>query len=197
MSGGPRGWRARASAVAIVLVIGAGVTACTDDPSSGSAGSDSSSPPAGTAAPAPSGGRVDQTVAPSRPPKSVDADLDEPAKASDDVTVQIAKVASIKAKAQGPGEVGGPAVAITIKIENDGSKAFDTSLLSVNVTDAKGLPGSGMIGPPAKWIKGSVKPGGQAQGVYVFSVPERNRNPIEVSVSVNPGMPTVVFSGKA
>jgi len=152
--------------------------------------------PAGTPVAAPSSGTIDQTVTPSAAPEAIKTDLAAPATPVTDVTVRISKVEAIEAKGQGPGEVSGPAVAVTVTIENAGTQPFDTSALSVNLTDSKDLPGNGMTGSPAAWITKPVPAGGKLSGVYVFSVPKDNRNPITVSVSVNPGVPTVLFSGK-
>ena len=151
----------------------------------------------GTAVPAPSGGNVKETVTPAPTPEAIKTRLESPASPAEGLTVRLGGVKAIEAKAQGPGEVAGPAVAVTIEIENKGSKAFDTGLLSVNLDDAKGRPGSGMMAKPAKWITGSVEPDAKVSGVYVFTVPKANRDPITVSVSLNPGMPTVLFTGRA
>lgn len=185
----PRAALSAALAVLTALVCTAlsGCTAGTTAPTTVASGSP---------VPAPSGGDVSQTVPASPTPEAIKTDLTAPAKPADGITVQITKVEAIDAKAQGPGEVSGPAVAVTITLDNGGSQAFDTSLMSVNLEDSKGLPGEGMIGSPANWIKGSVPQGGNASGVYVFSVPKKSRDPIKVMVSVNPGVPTVVFSGR-
>lgn len=164
---------------------------------SGCTGGSTPNQPSGSAVAAPSGGSVTETVTPVATPEAIETDLQAPATPAEGLTVRLAKIEAIEAKAQGPGEVSGPAVAITIELDNGGSEGFDTSLLSVNLEDSKGLPGAGMIASPAAWINGTVEPGGKVQGVYVFSVPKANRDPLKVSVSVNPGLPTVLFTGKA
>ncbi len=172
------------------LLAGLLLSGCT------ASGSPTTTVPAGTPVPAPSGGNVTETVPASPTPEAIKTDLTAPVEPASGVKVQITKVEAINAKGQGPGEVSGPAVAVTISLTNSGSAEFDTSLLSVNLEDSKGLPGGGMIGPPADWIKKPVPGGGSVSGVYVFSVPKANRDPITVLVSVNPGVPTVEFSGK-
>lgn len=149
----------------------------------------------GTPVAAPSGGNITETVAPSETPKIIKTDIPGSATPADGLSVRIDKVEAIDAKAQGPGEVSGPAVAVTVTIRNTTAKDFDLGLFAINLEDSKGLPGAGMVGPPASWLSKSVAAGAKATGVYVFSVPAKNRQPIRVSVSANPGLPTVVFEG--
>lgn len=190
-----------AAAAALVLAL----SACTfgDGPTSpptpegNRPGVDGTPLPAGptTPVPAPSGAGVGVTVAPVEAPPAQQQTLGEPAEVADSVTVVISKVEGITAAANGPGEVSGPAIAVTIDVDNATSEPLDLSAVQVNLTDAQDLPGSGMTGAPASWFTGEVAAGQQAQGVYVFTVPEGNRSPVHVEVSVNPTLPTVVFSG--
>jgi len=135
------------------------------------------------------------TVTPTAAPSPVKTALNKPATPVQGITVRITKADAIRAVAQGPGEVSGPAVAVTVEIDNQTASAFDSSLVSVTLDDARGLPGSGMIGRPADWITGSVAPGKRVTGVYVFAVPPGNRRPIRVTVSAHPDLPVVVFTG--
>ena len=148
-----------------------------------------------TPVPAPGGGDVNQTVAPSPTPSRLDVRLGAVAEPVRDVKVSVSGVSEIEAKAQGPGEVSGPAVAVSILIENGTGQELSMALLNVNLEDSKGLPGSGMIAEPADWVEGSIPAGGRATGVYVFAVPKANRAPIRVSVSIDPALPTSVFTG--
>lgn len=188
-TGSGRRAAAGAAALAAAAVLSLAFAGCT-----GSSATSPSVPP-GTPVSPPSSGNINETVTPSATPEAIKTDLTAPATPMNGLSARVSKVEAITAKAQGPGEVSGPAVAVTITLENTGSQPFDTSLLSVNLTDSKGLPGDGMIASPAAWIKQPVPAGGKVTGVYVFSVPKANRHPITISLSVNPGLPTVNFSG--
>lgn len=124
------------------------------------------------------------------------ARLDETAKVSAELTARIAKVEAVTAKPQGPGEVGGPAIAVTVEVSNKTDSSFDLTSVSVNLTDSSGEAGSGMAGPPATWLEGSLKAGQTRTGVYVFAVPTDRRDPVHVDVSLRADLPLVVFSGR-
>lgn len=177
-----------AAAWVVTLAVGAALSGCTGTTTPTAVVS-------GTPVPAPSGGNVSETVASATVPSAVETDLTATAEVAAGLKVRVAKVEAIEAKAQGAGEVSGPALAITVEVENIGTEPFDSSLMSVNLEDSKGLPGPGMSGPPAAWLSGVVPAGGKASGVYVFTVAKANRKPIHVSVSANPGLSTAVFSG--
>lgn len=153
-------------------------------------------PPATVPVPVPSGGRVTETA---EPPGSAaptqEATIGAAATVASRVQARITKVEAITATPQGPGEVGGPAVAVTIEVANGGASAFDLSLVSVNLTDSEGLPASGMTGSPATWLEGSLPAGKVRSGVYVFTVPASQRSPVRVELSLHPSLPAVVFSG--
>lgn len=200
--------RRRGVAVAACIASLAMVLAgCTGDPDPASApsqvpnspgvdGTPAPEPP-GTPVPAPGGGDVGATVTATQAPEPLAEEIGEAAEVSDGVRVSIADVAAVTASSTGPGEVAGPAVAVTVAVTNDTTEPFDLALVSVNLTDSEGLPGSGMTGEPADWLTGSIEPGASAQGVYVFTVPEDHRDPVHVDVSVDPTLPTVVFTGEA
>lgn len=171
----------------------------TPSPEGNRPGVDGTPAPAGptTPVPAPGGAGVSVTVPPVSAPPVQDQRIGEPAEIVRDVTVVISKVEAITATANGPGEVGGPAVAVTIDVDNATSAPLDLTMTQVNLSDAQDAPGSGMTGAPAAWFSGSLAAGEKARGVYVFAVGEGNRNPVHVEVSVNPTLPTVVFTGPA
>jgi hypothetical protein len=135
---------------------------------------------------------------PTAPQKTRDpVDLDKPSKAGGGVTARISDVRSITAKAKGPGEVSGPAVALTVKITNGASKRLPLDQVVVTLTGADRAPGTPMSGSPARPLAGSLAAGSSASGVYVFAVPKGSRNPVTVEVTVRGGDPVLVFRGKA
>lgn len=165
-------------------------------PTSSPSAATTSKPPSTPVAPSATG-NVNQTVptkaVSSRPPVK----LDKPAKPTQTVVVTLPSIKAINAKGQGPGEVSGPALAVTVKVTNDGDSDVDLTSTVVNLTAANGDPGSMMTGAPAKPLPAKVKPGKSASGVYVFAVPKNQRNPITVEASINADVPVAVFRGKA
>ncbi len=113
------------------------------------------------------------------------------------IVVELAKLQSISAKAQGPGEVSGPAVAVEVVVRNEMNRPQSLTNAVVNLTDARNAPGSLMSGPPARVFPAAVDAGQNATATYVFTVPTKSRNPITVDVSVDPALPTVIFRGRA
>ncbi len=114
------------------------------------------------------------------------------------VSAHISRVQAITAKAQGPGEITGPAVALTIVLRNGTRKPI--GLDSTNVTlsyAAARTPGIQMLGPPSAPFHGAVAPGKNADAVYVFTVPKADRARVDIQLSYSPDAPVVQFSGAA
>jgi hypothetical protein len=192
-----------AAAVAAVVLVSVAVALAVRNPSAPvAAGSET------TVAPAPS-----PTVAPSEkesPSPSASADT-EPGKPSDGnravglkaeatsapgVTARLARIDSVQATASLPGEVGGPALAITVKVKNQTGKKLDLALGVVNAyygperTPAVSVASDGEVPFPA-----SVADGESAKGVYVFQIPEEAR-PVRVELDLGNGADVVVFKGR-
>ena len=109
--------------------------------------------------------------------------------------MRLTSIKEIDAKGQGPGEVSGPALSIEVEVANDSKEMVDLDATVVNLTGADGAPGSTMTGKPADPLSGTLKPKKSATGTYVFAIPDRNRNPVTVEVSVAPDEPSVLFKG--
>ena len=122
--------------------------------------------------------------------------LDKTAEAGQGVSVRLESVRKIEAKAKLPGEVSGPALAVTVKVDNDSAKSLDLSSVVVNLTDASDAPGSVMSGAPAQRLPARVKAGGSASGVYVFTVPSKQQKTVTVTVSITPGKSVLKFEGR-
>ena len=134
---------------------------------------------------------------PRTPTKRKPVKLTQTGESADKVEVALTSLKAIRSKAQGPGEVSGPALAVTVSVANGTGSAFDLANAVVTLTDAAGDPGAGMAGKPSSPLPESVAPGQKATGVYVFNVAKGRRDPVIVDVSVNPETPIVVFRGNA
>lgn len=112
------------------------------------------------------------------------------------VTARLARIDSVEATASLPGEVGGPALAITVKVKNETGKKLSLALGVVNAyygperTPAVSVASDGEVPFPA-----SVADGQQAKGVYVFQIPEEAR-PVRVELDLGNGADVVVFKGR-
>ena len=112
------------------------------------------------------------------------------------VTARLARIDSVKATASLPGEIGGPALAITVKVKNETGKKLDLALGVVNAyygperTPAVSVASDGEVPFPA-----SVADGESAKGVYVFQIPEKAR-PVRVELDLGNGADVVVFKGR-
>ena len=149
--------------------------------------SDTLPPPATTPVPPPTPGSADETV-PTKPVETAKPKpLDKSADAGDDVSVQLKSVRRIKAEAKLPGEVAGPALAVSVDVDNGSPKSLNLSTVVVNLTDASDAPGTVMSAAPAKRLPTRVKAHRTASGVYVFSVPSAQQGTVTVTVSISPG----------
>ncbi|TQL69954.1 hypothetical protein FB381_3877 [Nocardioides albertanoniae] len=112
------------------------------------------------------------------------------------VTARLKEIDSVQAKASLPGEVGGPALAITVSVKNQTDKKLNLALGVVNAyfgperTPAVSVASDGEVPFPP-----SVAPGDAAEGVYVFQIPEQAR-PVRVELDLGDGADVVVFKGR-
>lgn len=168
-------------------------------------------PPAtGSASPEPGSGAspttsapVEAVPAPAGPPLPAEelpaalpaADL-EAAVDVDEVTVSLASMEAIDGQATGPGDIAGPALRVTVRIENGSGAVIDLGGVTVNLgygTDP--TPATPLGDPSAEPFTGSLAPGRSATAVYVFGVPPSERGSVLVEVSHRPGAVRVVFTG--
>jgi hypothetical protein len=153
-------------------------------------------PPATTPVPAATPGDVNSTV-PSKPEETKKpVKLDRPSTTGTGLTVNLTSIKPVNARAEQPGEVAGPALAITITVKNTGSKAAELNTLVVNVLNSDDAPGTQMSAKPSKPLAGSVAAGKTKTGVYVFTVPKDKRKPVTVTVDIA-GAPVLAFTGNA
>jgi hypothetical protein len=145
----------------------------------------------------PSGGNVSQTV----PDVTVSTASAVPLTASSQlatgVVVTLSSIKAITVAAEGPGEVAGPALAVTVHVVNGTDKPVDLSSTFVTLLNASGNVGSPTPASPAAPFSGIVQPKAAADGVYVFNIATTERNPVNVYVTYSAGAPTAHFVGNA
>lgn len=148
-------------------------------------------PPGSTGAP--DAGDGPQTA---EPLPTQEAALGETVSFDTGISVVIDKVESIDVKAETPGEVSGSAVVVTVTAKNgtDAAQSLDSAVVTVNAQD--GEPGIGTTaGDPAP-LTGSLAPGQNATGRYVFMLGSASGRDVAVSVNYAAGEPVAIFTGK-
>jgi hypothetical protein len=152
--------------------------------------------PVATAGPIAPAGNIDQIV-PEVPVTTAPAvGLTDTADFGGQVSARITQVNAIQAAATLPGEVSGPAVAVTLEISNSSARAIGLDSVTVTLTDAAGDPAGSIAADPAAPLSGVLDAGAAKSGTYVFTVPADQRNPVTVTATYSSGAPTLVFTGQ-
>lgn len=144
---------------------------------------------------APGGGDINQTVPAVEQPVAPPVDLTETAVAEGGVAVNLASLSKITTVAQGPGEVSGPGLAVTISFTNNSSAPISLDAVNVTLDDGNGNPASPMSGEPSAPFSGDLAPGAAASGVYVFSFPDDYKDPSRIQVSYSADVAILEFLG--
>lgn len=113
------------------------------------------------------------------------------------VTVHVTGLTATTAQARGPGEVSGPGLVLTLRIENSSAKAIDLGNVVVALEDSTGAQASPMSASPAHPFTGVLAAAGHQTGVYVYTLPKADRKPVTVQISYTTEAPVVVFVGDA
>ncbi|MGY1771718.1 hypothetical protein [Blastococcus sp. SYSU D00813] len=172
---------------------------------------DTATPGAGAAAT--SGAPVDETIAPlpptptptgptedvdQPPPAQPEVPLDAPAAVGNGIVATVTSVEAIDGTAVGPGNIAGPALRITVRIENGTAEAVSLDGVAVNLySGPERTPASPLDDPSRVPFTGMVEPGAAGEGVYVFSVPADARDLVTVEVGYQAGAPLLLFTGPA
>lgn len=144
---------------------------------------------------APGGGDINQTVPAVEQPTAAPVALTETAQFGSGVAVNLTSLTKITTVAQGPGEVSGPGLAVTIAFTNNSSSPVSLDGVNVTLDDGNANPASPMSGDPAVPFTGDLAPGASATGVYVFSFPDDYKDPSRIQVSYSADAPILEFLG--
>lgn len=173
------------------LAAGAATPSGTGSSPSGDRASKSSKP----AVPAPGGGSIKDEVevkpAGFLPPASLGAAV----RVDKRVSVEVTDAKVIKGKARLPGEIAGRAVAVTVRAHNRSEEPVKLAGVTVMAEDRRETPLSQLGGRPARPMKGRLRPGASTDGVYVFTLPAPNFNPLTVFVHYRAQAPIATFVG--
>lgn len=188
-----------AAVAAVAVLVSVAVTLLVSKPSGSEPEADSTVAAAPSSTPTPSAKSSDEPADrdAGKPTSGTRAiGLKAEATTAPGVTARLAEIKSVQAKASLPGEVGGPALAITVKVKNDTGKKLSLALGVVNAyygrdrTPAVSVASDGEVPFPE-----SIADGESATGVYVFQIPEDAR-PVRVELDLGDGADVVVFKGR-
>lgn len=122
--------------------------------------------------------------------------LDETAEFGDEISAALSALEEIDGQGEGIGEISGPALRVTISLNNGTANPLSLDAVTVNLTfGADATPAVPLSDPSQQPFSGMLDPGQSAEGSYVFAVPLDVRDLISVTVSHSPASPTVVFNG--
>jgi hypothetical protein len=189
--------------LALVLVLTQG----GDDESSsgGAAAATGSAATTTTAGPTAGSGAAPTTAAPATgategaeelPAELPEVALDAPAAAGNGVVATLPSIEAIQGSATGPGNVNGPALRVTVRIQNGTAEPISLDGVATNMySGSDRTPASPLDDPSRRPFAGTVAAGETAEAVYVFSVPVDVRDDITVEVGYAAGAPLLLFRG--
>lgn len=144
--------------------------------------------------PAPNGGSIDEVVESGTKAKTTKVGLKDKADVGGKVTARIEKISPLDVTAQTPGEIAGPAVAVTVSITNGGDAAIDLSTAMVGLTADGDVLGQPTTSEPYAPFTGEVAAGESATATYVFLLPDESRKDYAVSIQYVAGATIALFA---
>jgi hypothetical protein len=125
-------------------------------------------------------------------------DTDEVGDFGTGVTAEIVRIEAVDGVAELPGEISGPALRITVRLNNGTDAPLVLPRVQVDVNaGADRAPGLALTEPGGAPFTGELAPGESADGVYVYGVPLDRRDQVQVLVLYSVEAPIVVFEGPA
>ncbi|MBD9698242.1 hypothetical protein IGS67_01875 [Flavimobilis sp. GY10621] len=135
------------------------------------------------------------TVAPVERPRAAPVDLGDDAAAAPGLSARLVEVEDVDGTAEGPGEVAGAALRVTVELTNGTGRVVDLRGAVVNLYTGKDrLPTSLLSGPGTVALPASLGRDGTARATYVFRTDHRD-GLLEVEVDIADAPSVVVFEG--
>lgn len=123
--------------------------------------------------------------------------LGAPATDAGGLRFAIASIDAVQGEASAPGEIGGPALQVTLRATNTSTSPVDLSLTVVDLRHGADQVPAAPFTVGTTPLGGTLAPGASATGVYVFAVPDQRRDQVTIYVNARPELPSVVFEGSA
>jgi hypothetical protein len=198
-------------AVLGVVLLNSDDDSSTADGSSVSAAANSTATAAAATTPVPAGTATVPSTSPSSAPATGATDggedlppalpavpLDQTAAVGNGVTASVVSIDEIQGHAVGPGNVDGPALRITVRLDNGTSDGVLLDGVSVNLAYGPDRTPASLIDDSSRRpFTGILSPGDSAEGTYVFTVPADSRDQLSLEVGYQAGAPVLVFTGAA
>lgn len=172
-----------------------------ESPAHGSGGGDSSDDPTGsparrTSVPDAAAGIVTEGRATTAVAALTGPPVPVGAKPGDGVAVALTDLEPVEAEATLPGEIGGPAVRVTVAV-TAGGVDLELGNAVVNLYHgADRAPAAPYAGSPDTHpLPARVEAGEVATGVYLFPVPAKDRDVVLVEADVDPTLRVALFEG--
>ncbi len=196
------------AAALLVLLAGFALVTAGSDPGgagTGAAGTAASTTPGApprdesvTAAPTMPEATGPTTATTALPAALPEVGLDEPAASDEGMRAEVVSVEAVQGTASGVGNVAGPALRVTLRLENGTPEPVTLDFVTAELAHgADRTPAPRVNDPSEAPFVGTLEPGAAAEGVYVFTVPEDDRAQISVAVGYRAGAPYLVFTGPA
>lgn len=112
------------------------------------------------------------------------------------VAISLAKVEAVQGEASVAGETSGPALRVTLHLENDSDAPVNLDYVAVNLySGADRAPAPSIMHPGGSPLSGTLQRGASTDGVYVFTISDTDRSDVLIGVDYVAGQPTVTFEG--
>lgn len=123
-------------------------------------------------------------------------DVDEVADTGAGIQLTLESWAPATIQAGSPGEIGGPGVAVTIRVVNDSDAWLDLGNVVADLRYGKDqTPAIRSDRSPTVPFSGTLAPGEQATGTYAFRIDPADRDQVTLLLSLGMSVPVVVFEG--
>ncbi|OMQ16485.1 hypothetical protein A7K94_0202175 [Modestobacter sp. VKM Ac-2676] len=143
--------------------------------------------------PDPSGPTQDVTEL---PPALPEVPIDGTSEVGNGLVATLPAVEAIQGTAVGPGNVAGPAVRVTVRLDNGTDDAVSLGGTAVNMYyGPERTPASPLEDPSRRPFGGVLAAGDTADGVYVFSIPADARSTVTIEIGYEAGANLMLFSG--
>lgn len=147
------------------------------------------------AVPAPSDGTIRDKVERQKKGPAKRAKLDAEVSLPGGVHLQVTKIKPFTAKAETPGEVTGPALAVSVRLTNETTDPINVDSTIVTLTEAGGDPAQPTTSEPYQPFSGEISVGDSGTGTYVFLIPKKHRKQLTIAVEYRAGQSIAEFVG--
>jgi hypothetical protein len=147
--------------------------------------------PRPTQTPTPAAGATDEPFAELSPVAP-----DQTIVTEEGIEISLSSLQAVDGQATLAGETSGPAIRATVRITNTGDEPLDLEYVAVNAYIGEDrAPAGTLTQPGGAPFEGTVAPGDSAEGTYLFTVPETDRDDVTLTVDYLFGAKVAVFRG--